>query len=500
MAEPTAEVPESTAPVEAEAVTATRPTSAGVIMESVDMTGFMQSSMNELLQPFADHVWHLQQTIEELQKALEETNVKAASEAAKLESTTASLDATKSDLAATDSRLTETQAALQVTNTTAEALEKDHEATKAKLVSTDELLAQTTETAKDTKAALETTDGIVAESKAGLEETKERVTKAESNLEKAMMDIGELQKWQASASQEIQQTWTLAEKTSHSLQHQEEIMERKRVDDIEIVKGIHEHLAKIDDLYKTFETTVEAQGKKLEANEQETKVLSDASKKQAEDLQTLEGKADQMAKDIQDILDRLVKVEKTWFPFYETTFNADPNAGRRNIYDIVAELEAIVKKNIQNISALETSQKTQDYWMDNADKRIEELQGKATKLGEKMEATDTEVKDLTKKEIEMATTIGQHKTEIDNTSASLENTIADLKDARVDISGLSKKLAATDGHVAKHAQELATVNEYFNGLRKGIQASIPQHVQKSEYDGKKTDLVKPVKLPMLTPR
>lgn len=477
------------------------PRSAGA-----DMMDFMQMHMTSILQPFADHLWHLQGTVDELAKAVEEANAKAGKETERLDETRATLESVRTNLNATDSKLSETCTALDQTNAEKAALQEDYDKTKESFKKFSEQVKEQGRDAKELRTVtLANMDASVQELQTGMKGIQGKMVVMEPNFEKAMADIAELLKWQSSATDELSQTSTLAENNSQSLKQQEETQERKRLEDIEIVKNINEHLAQIDESMKNFGSNLEAQGQKLDANDAETKSLREVTDKQGESLKNLEDKTQQLEKDVKDLLDRVAKIDgeihtENAKEEEKEVKEEDPNAGKRNIYDIVMDLENVVKKNTQNISALSTSERTQDYWIETAKKQIDGLQSRSSNISEQMESTGTKVEDLFAKHGETTDNFGQHKAHIDNTMTSLQKTIDELNEARSDIQGLSKKLAATDGQVLKNKQELDRVDDYFNGMRKGFQASIPQHVQKIDRDSNGYTMGKPVKLPALTPR
>lgn len=480
----------------------TPPLRPSSVASNADMMDFMRTNMSSILQPFADHVWQLQITVDDLTKALDTTNTNAANESQRLDDTRTSLDGLRSDLGTTNSTLEATRAALDQTNAEKAALQQDHEGTKAKLDSTEQKLQETVLAVEQLREALDATNAHAQKLENGLEETDKNAATLGANLEQAMQDISELRAWQETCTAELKQTWELAERTSHSLQKQSEIQENKRVADDAKHQEIDGRFKALDDRLNKADQAFTDQRNQVQANTSECQSLRQTSDLHTQEINSLKDQADTLTANLQDRTERLVKIEEAWWPYYDSMMAArTAGAGLRNVYEWLSELDGFAKKHTQDIKSIETGQHTQDYWIANADKRFADLQSKTDDHQRRLDNADQTFEMNEAKHCKLTETVDQHRADFDSAKDTLNQTIATLDATRNDVHDLREKLAETDCNVAANKKGLDRVNEYFNGMKKGLQASVPLRAPPNEQrDLVKTDLSKPVKLPALTPR
>merc|ERR1711937_1029173 len=98
---------------------------------------------------------------------------------------------------------------------------------------------------------------------------------------------------------------------------------------------------------------MDQQGEKLQAVDGETQSLRASSNAQAQDLEGVTKRTDKIEEDLKALFSRFEPVEKEWWEFFKTLGGSDENAGRRNIYELFEELEALVKKNSRSIENLQ---------------------------------------------------------------------------------------------------------------------------------------------------
>eukprot|EP00746_Dinoflagellata_sp_MGD_P003223 gnl/MRDRNA2_/MRDRNA2_106253_c0_seq1.p1 gnl/MRDRNA2_/MRDRNA2_106253_c0~~gnl/MRDRNA2_/MRDRNA2_106253_c0_seq1.p1 ORF type:complete len:488 (-),score=120.61 gnl/MRDRNA2_/MRDRNA2_106253_c0_seq1:20-1483(-) len=467
------------------------------------MKGFIHASMNEVLRPFADHFWHLEGRVDQLSKALMETDEKAKQETARLDETRTTMEGLKGEIAATQTHLDATREVLNRTIMEKAVLEKDNEEIKAHLKRCDAQNKENTIATKEVRQGLDSTNISIQELVTKVEEIQHNVTEfVDPTLRQALTSIAELDKRQSTTAQGLSQIKSSLENTTKSVERQSKLQQQQKEETAKTFVEVNDKLASLVETTRNLDTHMQAQGEKLSGVDAETHKLKATTNMHTSDLQSLKQRASKLETDLQALLDRFAPVEKGWYEFAQTIGSDDPNAGRRNVYDLLEELEVVVQKNRKAIEVLEEKKlDMQGPWISKVDNSLKDLKDQNLETGGKLQRMDADVQKLVFKQNSTTHLVDHTRKYLDSTSLSLHKAVEQLNDACCDMNGLSKKLTMTDDNVAKLQTGLEFVNIHFKDMRKGFQAIVPQRGQDRDNPNlASTDAVKPVILPKMSAR
>eukprot|EP00450_Noctiluca_scintillans_P024343 CAMPEP_0194513130 /NCGR_PEP_ID=MMETSP0253-20130528/45321_1 /TAXON_ID=2966 /ORGANISM="Noctiluca scintillans" /LENGTH=493 /DNA_ID=CAMNT_0039356651 /DNA_START=23 /DNA_END=1504 /DNA_ORIENTATION=+ len=429
------------------------------------MQMFIQQHMMNILSPIAEHVRGLQAQVDQILHDVPRMNGDMEKHEHRLDHCEQKLTHLWTNLMQSNARVDGLRNDLMKLAEECHTLEAQHEVTKAALSRADGVLQATASSALELKQNLKNSDAHIRMLQIASAETNKHLTEG---LEPGLQQVREfhdaLNERQLDVIQDLQQTRQFSKTTNEALKEFMKTFEQQRKDDSKRFGRLADQTTCLDAGLADVNHRLQTQCDHLSTTNTDVRQLKASLEQTTGALQGLDSQHSETVRAVQDTMSRMSKAEEGI-----TQGSMNLSSEKNYLLDLVQDQGTKLGRTIQDVSTLDSAQRSHLEHLQTIDHRTSGLELRAKKSDEQSDSLDRHLKGLGVWQSKAMDEIDSLQTEHKKTAMHLHTTSRALDVACSKLHGVSCDLDTTNDNMGRMGQRVDLAHQYFGGLSKGFQ-------------------------------